>query len=189
MSAPSRDRRIHLYFLGYPPNSVAVGEFSKKSSVLIQVRRRKLPCLLLVAILTVAASNELHHVSPTGQVSRSPLTQDVIVLVQKQFGIRREFRSADRQQDAVGPCSRRHSAMELRVARALDNGYMLHRFFEHLLERGGNDMRKQISSTDQMQVLVAIFSIGTEPGMGSKSSRAGHLRWSLDSALIPPSPT
>src|SRR5450755_3077173 len=107
---------------------------------------RELARFLLISIGQVSATDRFGHVSPPGQVSRAPLAEYVIVLMQEQLRISGEFRPADREKNAVGARGRRHAAMKFCVARMLDNDYAVDRFLEHMLDRRGHGARQPIAA-------------------------------------------
>src|ERR1700674_3012708 len=72
----------------------------------------------------------------------------MIILMQEQFRTRHEFGPTDCQEDSVGARCRKHAAMKLRVERALDHDYSVHRLLEHLLKCLGDCLRKHVPSSD-----------------------------------------
>src|ERR1700733_3270791 len=108
------------------------------------------------------------------QVSRTPLTYDVAVLVQQQFGVCNKFRATDREQDTVGARRGTHAQVGSRVKRVLDDDDPVHRLREYVLERGVYRSRKNIARASQADWHTALPSCSfRKASVRSSASRVG----------------
>jgi len=100
-----------------------------------QVHPPRTPAPLSQTDLPISPPRRLKQVAPTRQPARTPLPQDVKILVQQQFRIGDKFATADREQDTIRSRSCGHAKVRACVSRVLDHLNGRHGLFEGSLKR------------------------------------------------------